>query len=134
MAGRPTSYNNEILDKVKDYRDNWKDIYPEDVIPTIEGLSLHINIARSTIYDWISQEDREELKEFSDIVASILATQGKTLVNKGLTNEFNSSITKAIISKHGYREGTEVTGLGGKDLIPESISTEDKEKLLGLLK
>jgi len=28
----------------------------------------------------------------------------------------------------------EITGADGKDLIPESISQEDKEKLLGLLK
>lgn len=131
---RPTSYNKEILEATKQYAKDWKTLFPEDVIPTIEGLSLHINIARSTIYDWISQEDNEELKEFSDIVGNILANQGKTLVNKGLTSEFNSSITKAILSKHGYREGTELTGLGGKDLIPESISQEDKEKLLGLIK
>lgn len=131
---RPTSYNQEILELTKEYQSDWKTLFPDDVIPTIEGLSLHINIARSTIYDWISQEDNEEIKEFSDIVSKILANQGKTLVNKGLTSEFNSSITKAILSKHGYREGTEVTGLGGKDLIPESISQEDKEKLLGLLK
>lgn len=133
MAGRPTSYNKEILEATKEYSSNWKEIFPEDVIPTIEALSLHIGIARSTIYDWISQ-DNEELKEFSDNVGNILAKQGKTLVNKGLTNEFNSSITKAMISKHGYREGTEVSGLGGKDLIPESISQEDKNKLLELLK
>lgn len=134
MAGRPTIYNQDVLELTKEYSEKWKELYAEDVIPTIEGLSLHIGIARSTIYDWISQDENEELKEFSDIVGDILAKQGKTLVNKGLTNAFNSSIVKAMISKHGYREGTEVTGLGGKDLIPESITQEDKQALLSLLK
>ena len=113
---RPTIYSQELLEKTKDYKDNWQEIFPEDVLPTIEGLALHIDVARSTIYDWISQ-DTEELKEFSDIVGGILEKQGKTLINKGLNNSFNSSITKVMLSKHGHREAvdTDLTS-GGKEI------------------
>ena len=114
---RPPKYSFEILEKTKDYRDNWQTIFPEDVLPTIEGLALHIDIARSTIYDWIGQ-DSEELAEFSDIVEAILGKQSKTLVNNGLNNTFNSSITKVMLSKHGHREAVDndLTS-GGKPII-----------------
>lgn len=102
-GGRPTEYSQEILDKAKDYRDN----LPEDeVVHSIEGLALHINLNRSTIYDWRSQEGKVE---FSNIVEAILEKQGKTLVNKGLSGVFNSSISKVMLTKHGYREGQDIT-------------------------
>lgn len=102
-GGRPTEYSQEILDKAKDYRDN----LPEDeVVHSIEGLALHINLNRSTIYDWRSQEDK---LEFSNIVEAILEKQGKALVNKGLRGVFNSSISKVMLTKHGYREGQDIT-------------------------
>jgi len=119
-CGRPTSYSEEILNKTKEYKENWQSIFPEDKLPTIEGLSLYISINRSTIYDWISQVDNEELQEFSNIVEEILAKQGKTLVNKGLANEFNASITKVMMSKHGYKEANE-TDLTSKGEVLQPI-------------
>ena len=127
-TGRPTSYSQEILDLTREYLNN----LPEDeVVHSIEGLADYIKIARSTIYEWISQEDK---KDFSDIVELILSKQGKTLVNKGLDNKFSSAITKVMLSKHGYREGIENMGKDGKDLIPETFSDKEKEALLSLLK
>ena len=115
---RPTIYSATLLEKAKDYKENWQTIFPDDVLPTIEGLALHIDVARSTIYEWISQDKEEELKEFSDIVGGILEKQGKTLINKGLNNTFNSSITKVMLSKHGHREAvdSDITS-GGKSII-----------------
>lgn len=127
-GGRPTSYSQAILDLAREYLDS----LPEDeVVHSIEGLADYIQIARSTIYEWISQEDK---KEFSDIVANVLEKQGKTLINNGLNNKFSSSITKVLLTKHGYREGIENTGKDGKDLIPPTITEEEKQGLLGLLK
>jgi hypothetical protein len=122
-AGRPTEYNSEIIKKAKDYLNN----LPEgEVVHSIEGLGLYLGIDRSTIYDWESQEEK---KEFSYIVESIRQKQAQTLINKGLENKFNSSITKVMLTKHGYREGIENTGKDGKDLIPPTLSEEEKEKL-----
>ena len=117
-CGRPTSYSPEILEKTKDYRDNWQTIFEEDKLPTIEGLALYIEITRPTIYDWISQDENKELAEFSYIVSEILAKQGKTLINKGLSNEFNASITKVLLTKHGHREAvdSDITS-AGKSII-----------------
>ena len=109
---RPTDYRPEIIELSKEYRDLQRP-NDDEVIPSIEGLSLYINIARSTIYEWISQEGKEE---FSDIVAQILANQGKMLINNGLIGKFNNSITKVMMSKHGYREGIEQMGKDGEKL------------------
>lgn len=107
---RPTDYSQEILDKAQEYYSN---LPKDENLHSIEGLSDYIGIARSTIYDWISQDDK---KAFSDIVARILNKQGKTLLNKGVSGEFNSSITKVILTKHGYRDAvdTDVTTKGEK--------------------
>ena len=131
-VGRPTSYSEEILVKAREYLNN---PLPEDeVIHSIEGLALYINIRRSTIYDWISQEDK---KEFSDIVNAVLEKQGRKLINKGLDGTFNSSISKVILTKHGYREGIDQT-TNNKDLptpimevrknvLPDHSNKEDCE-------
>ncbi|MFP5263733.1 MAG: terminase small subunit [Blastocatellia bacterium] len=102
-AGRPTEYGPRIIKQAQEYLKKYREF--DEVIPTIEGLSVYLGIRRSTIYDWASQEDK---KEFSDILESILSMQGKTLVAKGLSGDFNSTITKLMLSKHGYRESQEI--------------------------
>lgn len=96
--GRPTDYSEEILDKAREYLLN---LPQDEVIHSIEGLSDYLCIARSTIYDWASQEEK---KDFSDILGKILVKQGKSLVNGGLNGKLNSTITKLILTKHDYRD------------------------------
>jgi hypothetical protein len=117
-AGRPTKYNEEILDKAKEYLNVYETL--GDVIPSIEGLSLHLDIVRSTIYDWEGQEGKEE---FSDILRKINAKQHQVLVNKGLSNDFNSAITKLVLGKHGYHEKQqqEISGPKGKPIQTASV-------------
>ncbi len=99
---RPTDYNPEILALAETYLTTG---CAEDAVPSIEGLAEFINVSRSNIYLWASQEDK---KEFSDILEKIREKQAKTLINKGLKSEFNSSIVKVMLSKHGYSEKTEI--------------------------
>lgn len=109
MAGRPTDYTEELLEKARAYEADFKSIFPDDVLPTLEGLALHLGISRETIYAWESQEGKEI---FSDIVSNIRQQQAKTLVNKGLKGEYNASIAKVMLTKHGYREGIDTTSDG----------------------
>jgi hypothetical protein len=111
-GGRPTKYTPELLGLCYQYLTN----LPEDeVIHSIEGLADFILISRETIYQWAKDEDKGE---FSDIVSNILSKQGKTLVNKGLKNEINPTITKLMLSKHGYsdkiEQQTDITSGGDK--------------------
>ncbi len=51
--------------------------------------------------------DYELRTEFSDILENILTDQAKRLINGGLYNKFNSTITKLMLTKHGYVERSE---------------------------
>ena len=109
QVGRPTDYSKEILDQTRDYILFYKK--QGDMIPSVAGLSSYLGIARSTIYDWASQEDK---KEFSDILEKLLSEQEKTLLNNGLNGKFNPSITKLALGKHGYTDKADVTSGGEK--------------------
>lgn len=108
MAGRPTDYNEEIVEKAREYIFLFTDestIPKDEVIPSIEGLALYIDMNRSTLYEWDGSEGKEE---FSDIMDTLRSLQGKTLLTGSLTNKLNANISKAILSRHGYHEKTEV--------------------------
>ena len=51
--------------------------------------------------DW---KNDPEKPEFSRILDKIMAKQQQVLINKGLTNEFNSNITKLVLGKHGFHD------------------------------
>jgi len=95
MSGRPTIYSKELLEKSQDCLDN---LPSDEVVHSIEGLALHMDIDRSTVYAWSADESKQE---FSHIVSNILAKQGRTLVNRGLDGKFNSKIAGVMLSKHG---------------------------------
>lgn len=139
---RPTVYSQEVLEKAKKYLayDRPCDIETtsgkiEEVIPTIEGLALYAEVARSTIYNWLSQgavegDEREDMQEFLDIVNQILEKQGLSLANNGLANKFNAKIAAVMLSKHGYREGKEFTGKDGESLFSDE-QKEASQKAVG---
>ena len=110
-VGRPTKYNEELLAKAREYLFKYEEL--GDVIPSAIGLSLYLDVCRDTLYDWDGQEGKEE---FSYILKQINSTQQQVLLNKGLTSDFNSAITKLVLGKHGYHEKQqqEVSGPGGK--------------------
>lgn len=115
--GRPTIYSDGLLAQARKYLTDFKK--QDEVIPTIEGLALYLDVRRSTIYDWQKQEEK---KEFSYILEELMETQAKILANKGLTGVFNAPITKMMLSKHGYVEKTE-TDITTKG---EKITTENQ--------
>lgn len=101
QVGRPTKYSEEMLEKAKAYLE----YLPEDeVLHSIEGLADFLDISRETVYDWASQEDKQD---FSYIVSKILIRQGKTLINKTLKREFAEKTANMMLSKHGYVTTTE---------------------------
>ena len=114
-AGRPTKYTPELLNKCYQYIDEWKN--QGDMIPSHEGLMLFVGISKTCCYDWAREEDKEE---FSSILDNILVMQRRELINKGLSSEFNSNITKLVLGKHGYHEKqeTDITS-GGKEIKNE---------------
>lgn len=123
---RPTKYNDEILKKTVAYIASCEDDLKNRIVnlPSIEGLSYEIGVRRNTIYDWCKQHE-----EFSNIIEDLLAKQAKVLLSNGLAGTYNPTITKLILSKHGFREGLDVT-TNDKDI---TINTSDPA-LLALAK
>lgn len=123
LGGRPTKYEGAAtIEKVKAYLascvdtqtavklSNRTEIVSKNVnLPSVEGLAVFLHVNRDTLYQW-----QKDYVEFSDIFGEVLAEQAKRLISKGISGEYNSTIVKLLLSKHGYVEKqeskTEVSG------------------------
>ena len=114
-GGRPTKYNQGILDKANDYLVNYAEY--GDQMPSHASLSLELGISRETLYEWGKQEEKQE---FSDILEKMLRSQERVLFNKGLTGDFNPAIAKLALGKHGYSDKQDNTHSGGDKPIEVS--------------
>lgn len=103
-GGRPTKYSDKLLKEAREYLAAWKED-DEQAIPTIAGLALHIGVARETCHVWSNDPEKGE---FSNIYRDLMAQQNFVLANKGITGEFNSTITKLMLTKHGLSDKSEV--------------------------
>ncbi len=118
-AGRPTSYEKSLCEKAMAYIDSCEDteeqvisgqsekatFYQQKIrvnLPTIEGLALYLKTHRDTLYEW-----EKVHPEFSDILAYLRQKQVVALINKGLSNDYNHTLVKVLLSKHGYTEKQE---------------------------
>lgn len=114
-VGRPTKYNEETLVIAKEYleggyRGNEGDHDDDrEVIPSICGLALKLDITRETVHQWGKDEEKPL---FSYILGQILAKQERVLVSRGLSGDFNAPMAKLMLTKHGYADAakSEVTG------------------------
>lgn len=113
---RPTDYTEELLDNAYEYVSDCP-----DVVHTVVGLCLHIGIAKSTCYRWIEEGNQE----FKDIVDTVADLQERKLLSNGLTNEFNASITKLLLTKHGYTDKVENTNTNIEMSHEEWLDTLD---------
>ena len=108
-GGRPPKYGPKLLEKAQEYLDAWKKD-DEQAIPTIAGLALHIGVARETCHVWAKDPEKDQ---FSHIYRDLMAQQNFVLANKGITGEFNSTITKLMLTKHGLSDKQELSGPEG---------------------
>lgn len=113
---RPPIYNEEILKMAEEYLLSCEDeeiekgtderpIYHIRVkLPTKGGLANYLGVSRETLYDWA-----KKYPEFSDIMERLGAEQEDKLINNGLSGDYNPTIAKVLLTKHGYREGVDQT-------------------------
>lgn len=106
-VGRPSELA-ECLVNAKVYllEEGYKTV--EEEVPTIAGLACYLGKSRSRVYEY-----GEQSSEFKDILDGIMALQECKLVAKGLKGEFNSTIVKLMLTKHGYSDKQELTGANG---------------------
>jgi len=97
--GRPSKYGPDKLEKAKDYIKNHKNY--GDIIPNVAGLAIEMGVAKSTVYLWAGIEGNEE---FSDALEMVATSQERKLITGGLSGEMNPTISKLILTNHGYSE------------------------------
>ena len=88
-------------------------------LPQVAGLASFLKIGRNTIYEWM-----KVYPDFRDTIEQLLILQEEMLIEYGLNNQFNSTITKLLLGTHGYKDKTDVT-TNGKDISPESKVAAD---------
>lgn len=133
-AGRPSLYTPELIAKAQAYIDGgWKE-EADDAIPSIAGLAVHLGISRETVRAWQHDDDKEQ---FSAMLGVMLAKQENVLLNGGLENTFNGTITKLVLSKHGYSDKVDLdnTSSDGSmspkaSLDTSKLSTEALKEIL----
>jgi hypothetical protein len=122
---RPLELNDQLIDLARSYLTDYT-----TAIPSRAGLSKHLKINRDTIYDWEKKaKDSDVHQQFSDILKQLDADQEIKLLNSGLTGDFNSTITKLILTKHGYSDKTqqELTGAGGEAITIQIVKFGDNK-------
>jgi hypothetical protein len=119
MGGRPTDYDEEILSQSREYLNACEDevkILTSTIndkqtviqklkvnLPTIEGLARYLKIHRDTLYEW-----KKIHKEFSDIIEELQQKQAERLLSNGLSGDYNPTIAKVLLTKHGYTDRQEI--------------------------
>lgn len=141
--GRPSDYSAEVLKKAEAYLKECVDQFSDYVrtksargnatewrarlivkLPSVAGLAVYLKVSRSSIYEWAKQHP-----EFSDMLERILAEQEKRVVENGLSGEYNATISKLVLAKHGYRDESDITS-GGEPIT--TLSASDKKAITEL--
>ena len=82
----------------------------ENRLPSITLMAIYIGVVEMTITHW-----RKEHPEFDRICRKVLEAQKQQLVDLGLANKYNSTITKLMLShNHQVRETTETIHSGNE--------------------
>lgn len=85
-----------------------------EVIPTIAGLALRLNITRQTLYNWAKADE-----EIALLLEALKNAQELYLVNMGLRGEINAGIAKLMLmNNHSYsdRMKSEISGEGTRTI------------------
>lgn len=113
--GQPTKYTEDIPEKVQAYIDSYKE--QGDLIPSIAGLAVYLDVSRETVHAWARGDKHPD---YSDMLRKLLAMQERVLLTGGLSNDYNSTITKLVLSKHGYSDKVDHSSEDGS-MKPEKI-------------
>ena len=115
--GRPCLLNEELLEKAKYYLISGHEEFG-NIVPSVAGLCCYLGVSKKAVYNWsedtIENNNNPIRKEFIHTLAGIQAKQEMLLINGGLSQTFSGTITKLMLSNHGYSEknSTDITSNG----------------------
>lgn len=131
-GGRPTAYNTTYLDKVKEYMKACP-----DKVPSLCGFAMTLDVCESTLKKWkaLSVKDLDpdkypQFDEFLHLLDKLMDLQKITALNGGVSGDWNSTIAKLVLTKHGYSDKTETKHEGLEAIMPviNVTLTQEKEK------
>jgi len=121
-VGRPNIITPEIISKL------------EEVFAiggTDEEACFYADIGKSTLYNY--QQDHPEFVERKETLKERPILKARQTIVKGLEDTDNAKWFLERKRKSEFASRQELTGKDGKDLVPETLTPEDKEKLNALL-
>lgn len=104
-VGRPTLYDESMLERAKEYILFFQTAGKEDienhteVIPTMSGLAMFLGVSKRVLYLW-----RDANQDFMHTLEGLQDTQETLLLNNGLRGRFNPQISKLALANHGYSD------------------------------
>ena len=119
-AGRPTKLTPEAIEKAIDYINGGYEAVG-DTIPSIVGMADLLQVTAKTLYNW-----GESNEHFLYILEKCVERQHRVLVNQGLNGDFNPTICKLVLGKHGYHEKTE-SDVNVKGDLLDAIAAAQKD-------
>jgi len=113
-TGRPTSYNDEMHQSAVDYVNGGYEA-EEHPFPSIVGMAVILNVAKSTLYKWSEDERGGKLGSFSDTLDQCQDYQELKVMHGSITNQLNPTISKLVLANFGYHDKADNTlaGPGG---------------------
>lgn len=108
-GGRPSKLTQQLVERAMMYViGGYQETDLREVVPTIAGLSMYLGVSRSIVNQWASdakdEPDNDLKQQFLDIAQAIKAKQEIMLVSGGLRGDFNPTIAKLLLHKHGYKD------------------------------
>jgi len=55
-VGRPTKYSDDLQAQAEEYILSYEDL--GELVPTIVGLAIHLDVTTKTIYNWATEESQ----------------------------------------------------------------------------
>lgn len=96
--GAPTKLTPELIERAESYvMGGFAD--EGDLVPSIAGLAVFLGISKNSVYTYGEQDS-----DFLNTLKQIEVKQEKILINGGLGGTFNNTITKLMLSNHGYSD------------------------------
>ena len=117
--GRPTIYTPDLIEETLVYLRDCP-----DTVPSLAGLALCIGVRKKRLENWksldvenLDPEKYPRFEEFRGLLDARNELQERQALNQGATGEWNSSIAKLVLSKHGYHDKQEHTLELGKSIV-----------------
>ena len=119
-GGRPSEYKPEYVEKVDEYiQRSLKQNKSTTELPTLAGLAIYFGKAINTLKNWA-----KEHPEFLTALEMLHAYQQRELINRGLSGDYNPTITKLILSSN-HMMTDRIDQTSGNLPIRETLTEEE---------